>query len=433
MATAPDMSLPKQVQQWSDLKGAYRLLNHPGVTPEAIQFEHRQQTLTRCGEHSIVLCVQDTTELDFTTRSRTRGLGMIGNGRGRGLVQHSALAVTTEGGVLGVLDQRFVVRCESRADEKRAAAAGRWREAMLWGEAVERIGHPPSNCRLVVVADRAGDCFHAMHACVRMDAGFLIRAVRDRHVEDHADKLRSWAARLPVQATATVTVGRQAKPWGEVVKTARTAEVEIRFGEVTLDPPARSAYPPLRVWIVSARESSVPTADKAEPVDWLLVCSEPVPDQAAARRMLAWYSRRWVIEEWHRALKEGCQMEASQLQEAPAIQNLAAVLGVVAARMLQLRDLAGDALREGHPQAEDPEALRRTVPAVWIRVVARHRNLEPSTLTPRQFWRAIAQRGGFLARKGDGRPGWKTIWRGWYDYRLMVEYAELARDPGSYG
>lgn len=34
-------------------------------------------------------------------------------------------------------------------------------------------------------------------------------------------------------------------------------------------------------------------------------------------------------------------------------------------------------------------------------------------LTVYAFWREIAKLGGFLARKGDGEPGWQTIWRGW--------------------
>lgn len=144
--------------------------------------------------------------------------------------------------------------------------------------------------------------------------------------------------------------------------------------------------------------------------------------------MLRWYSRRWLIEEWHRALKEGCRMEASQLQSAQAIARLAAVLGVVAVRLLQLRDLAGDALRTGHPEADHPAALRAAVPALLIQVVALHRGQDPAMVTPRQFWRAVARKGGFIGRKSDGRPGWKTIWSGWYDYLRMAEYAEAVDD-----
>jgi hypothetical protein len=427
------MSLPKQAPDWADLKGAYRLLHNEQVTPEDIQAVHRAHVLEQCGRHRVVLCVQDTTELDFTSRRAAEGLGLLGNGGGRGLLQHGALAVTTEGAVLGVLDQRIIIRTEPRTGETRTALAGRWRESQLWGEAVERIGHPPSDCRFLVVADRAGDCFETMETCARMDAGFLIRAVRNRNVEDHTAKLRTWARELPARATATVTVGRQAKPWGEVVKTARSAEVSIAFGSVMLDPPLRSQYQARRVWIVAAREERPPTGDTIEPVDWLLLCSEPVEDEESARRMLRWYSRRWLIEEWHRAFKEGCRMEASQLRDARAIARLAAVLGVVAVRLLQLRDLAGDALNAGNPEADNPAALRAAVPAVLIKVVALHREQDPATFTPRQFWRAVARKGGFIGRKGDGRPGWKTIWSGWYDYLQMAEYAQAVDERSRCG
>lgn len=428
IASAPSMSLPKQAPDWADPKGASRLLNNELVTPESIQAVRRAHVLEACGAHRVVLCVQDTTDLDFTSRRAAAGLGPIGNGGGRGLLQHSALAVTTEGAVPGVLDQRTVIRTESHTGESRTALAGRWRESRLWSEAVERIGHPPPGCRFLVVTDRAGDCFETMETCPRMDAGFLIRAVRNRNVGDHSATLRTWARALPARTTMTVPVSRQARPRGEVVKSARGAEVSIRFGSVLLDPPLRSHSKARRAWIVSAREARPPDGDQIEPVDWLLLCSEPVGDEDAARRMLRWYSRRWLIEEWHRALKEGCRMEASQLQSAQAIARLAAVLGVVAVRLLQLRDLAGDALRTGHPEADHPAALRAAVPALLIKVVALHRGQDPAMVTPRQFWRAVARKGGFIGRKSDGRPGWKTIWSGWYDYLRMAEYAEAVDD-----
>jgi len=65
------------------------------------------------------------------------------------------------------------------------------------------------------------------------------------------------------------------------------------------------------------------------------------------------------------------------------------------------------------------------MPPLWIAVVARLARSTPDTLTPRIFWRTIAQRGGWLARKHDGRPGWKTLWDGWHQVALMVQGAAL--------
>jgi len=40
---------------------------------------------------------------------------------------------------------------------------------------------------------------------------------------------------------------------------------------------------------------------------------------------------------------------------------------------------------------------------------------------------AVAKLGGFLARKGDGEPGWRTLWRGWHELTLIHTGYELAR------
>ena len=423
VAAAPGMSLPKQAEAWADLKAAYRFFNNPRVDPEAIGAGPRRHVLRMCGAHEVVLVVQDTTELDFTRRRSARGLGPIGAEHGRGLLQHSALAVTTDGKILGVLDQRLIVRTEAPADETRTELEGRWRESLLWGDGVRRVGTAPSGCRFVLVSDRASDCFETIHECDAHGWGFVIRAVRDRNVEGKADHLWPWAEKQPVCGTMAVRVSAQTTHRGAALRIRRTATVSIRFGAVTLDPPLRRAHPPRRVWAVHAREEDPPTGEGVERVEWLVLCGEPVEDQAAARRMLAWYAHRWVIEEWHRALKEGCALEASQLHDAEAIRRLAALKGVVAARLLHLRDLADPA----HPEAEDPAALRRAVPDVWIEVVGAYTGVGAATLTPRQFWMSIARKGGFIGRKGDGRPGWKVIWRGWSDYSLMVEYALVVR------
>lgn len=401
MAAAPGMSLPKQAQAWADLKAAYRFFNNPAVEPRAIGAAHRRQALRACGEHAVVLVVQDTSELDFTRRRSVRGVGPIGTGEGRGLLQHSALAVTTEGKMLGVLDQRFVVRTQAPAGETRTHLGGRWRESLLWGEGVGRVGRAPTGCRFVLVSDRASDCFETIAACDEYGWGFVVRAVRDRNVEDTTDHLWSWAGKRPVCGTMTVPVSAQSTRRGAALRVRRAAIVSIRFGAVTLDAPLRREHEPRRVWAVYAREENPPAGEGVERVEWLLLCSEAVESEAAARRMLEWYGHRWVIEEWHRALKEGCTLEASQVHDAGAIQRLAALKGVVAARLLQLRDLADPA----HPDAENPAALRRAVPEVWIEVVGVYTGVEAATLTPRQFWLSIAKKGGFIGRKGDGRPG----------------------------
>jgi len=104
-------------------------------------------------------------------------------------------------------------------------------------------------------------------------------------------------------------------------------------------------------------------------------------------------------------------------------------VAIIAVRLIQLRDLAQEAVSETSDDpsspANQPEALQAFVPRPWVLIVAKLAQCDGIELTPRRFWLTIAKRGGYLARKGDGPPGWSTIWRGWYDIMLMVHGAEL--------
>lgn len=424
MATAPGLSLPKQCGDWSDLKAAYRLLSHPRIDPQALQQPHRRHTRQQCVGHPVVLCIQDDTTLSFNTRTKVRGLGPVGGKEaGQGLMQHTTLAALPDGRLLGVLDQFWFHRVQAHGETRRERHQ-RWRETQVWSDAVRTVGTAPAGTRWVHVMDRAADDLATMLECQRQGAGFVIRARHDRRVEGATDKLWSWMGAMPAAETIDVDVTTQRDPRGRVRRVARTARVQVRYGRVRLEPPWNHPGPtePLTVWAVYAREVDAP-AD-AEPIDWLLLTSEPLDDLAAARRVMGWYEGRWLIEEWHRVEKEGCKLEASQLDDAADIQRLAAIVGVIAVRLLQLRDLAEASVTDAS-SADDPARLQGTVPSMWIVMAAALAQLEPARLTPRQFWRTIAKRGGWIGRRRDGRPGWKAIWRGWYDLHCMVQGAQL--------
>ena len=72
---------------------------------------HIENTSKRCAGHKVVLAIQDTSYLTYTTRPKVTGLTPINNMSGgatnQGLLLHSTLAVTTHGVPLGILDQSF--------------------------------------------------------------------------------------------------------------------------------------------------------------------------------------------------------------------------------------------------------------------------------------------------------------------------------------
>ena len=78
-----------QVFNWNDLRGFYRLCHQETATLQALQGPHWQQTRLEMGKQGLVLILHDTSEMDFTEHTALQGIGPIGDGKGRGFLQHN--------------------------------------------------------------------------------------------------------------------------------------------------------------------------------------------------------------------------------------------------------------------------------------------------------------------------------------------------------
>jgi hypothetical protein len=432
---APAHSPPRLCPDRAALAGFYRFMSNRVVNPHALQQPHRQRTRALCRLAGRVLILQDTTELDHTAHARrTRGLGRIGNGGGLGLFQHSALAVTTTGAVLGLLHQRWWARGPKLQGLTRRQRQARRTESDVWAHTCRAIG-PVEGCVLVQVWDAGGDFFPALAAAREMGHEFLVRACRDRRVNAQEDGIgqRLWSFLDQQEIRGRTRVHLHAhRPGGKGKATkARDVELWVRLAPVRLEPaaeldPRQKGMKPIDAWVILAREEgAVPAGHEA--VEWVLLSSEPVRTLEEAIGRTGEYAQRWVIEEFHRVEKEGCGLEDSQLDDAADLERLAALKAVVAVELLRLRDLADPA----HPRAQDPAALREEVPWAMLEVVGLWLGVAAGTLTAPVFLEAVARRGGWLGRKSDPRPGWKVLHRGWEDLERITEGFLLIRGPAS--
>jgi hypothetical protein len=270
-----------------------------------------------------------------------------------------------------------------------------------------------------------------MQAAYAAGQGFLIRARHDRYINDSSEHLWEFMERQPVAGTRIVHLSARPPKGKKPAQVARTAQLVIRYAPIRVPPPRNDPRfkKPLSAWAVYVVEPDPPAG--AEPVEWMLLTSEPVENIDQANTCVDWYTCRWLIEEWHKAEKTGCRLEASQLKTAEALERLAALTAVVAVRLIQLRELAQAATMPGVQDPEllcnQPAALRAVVPGNWILVVSYLAKCQPEALTPRLFWLTLARQGGFLGRKSDGLPGWQTIWRGWAKVMTLVQGIEIYR------
>ena len=98
------------------------------------------------------------------------------------------------------------------------------------------------------------------------------------------------------------------------------------------------------------------------------------------------------------------------------------MLAPVAVRLLQVRQAA---------RTDPDQPARAVLPATVIAVVAAKTKQAVAGMTVGQCWRSIARLGGHQGRRGDGEPGWETLWKGWHTVSLVVEGVHLAASlPG---
>lgn len=422
MAANPEASLPNQMQSPGALEGAYRLLNNEQVSLRALVEPHRQQTLAAAREPAVTLGVEDTTELDYTGQGSKVGLGPIGNGQGRGLLLHSTLGVEPERRtVLGLGHMQVVVRV---AQPKGTQGWRRTPEGQVWAVSAQAIGRPPAEALWVHVSDRGSDIFEYMATCVDLDKHFLLRVAHNRKLtwaddqpqaeQAEAQKLLAYARTLPESPDSGFTLEVPASP----KQPARQAHLALAWAQVVLAPPAQAPadirqHPPLTVWVVRAWEPDAPPG--VEALEWVLLTSLPILTLADAQRWVVWYTCRWLCEDFHQALKTGCRIERSQLDAAEDLQRLLGFVAPIAVRLLQLRQAA----------RATPELPATTqLDPLMVDVLARQQKTDAQTITLADFWRRVARLGGFQGRKGDGFPGWRTIWRGW---RYLSDLTDGAR------
>ncbi len=79
-----------------------------------------------------------------------------------------------------------------------------------------------------------------------------------------------------------------------------------------------------------------------EPLRWRLLTTHPVTDAEQAWRIVEWYKRRWLIEQFFRVLKtQGFKLEDSQIATAERLLKLVAIAAkatVITIQLLQARD-----------------------------------------------------------------------------------------------
>jgi hypothetical protein len=372
----------------------------------------------------MVFLIQDGAQLNFTTHAHCEGLGPIGRGQMRGLCQQNILAVDPATRLpLGLMYQKHPRRAvrgkkHDRAAKRRVPVAQR--ESYWWIEAIRAIGSPPSGATWVHVGDRGEDLFGVYEECRRQSCDWLIRVAHDRKVitPSGTDHLMHYARGLARVAARSLEVRDGHR------SVTRQVELSVAAGPLTLIParfePEYAGREPIACWVVRVWEPDPPRG--SEPLEWILLTSLACNTSKLALFAAQGYSLRWLIEEFHKCEKTGCQVEARRLESVDRLEPLVGLLSVLAVWLLKLKYVARD----------DPEQPARALfDDQIVNVMACYLKRPARGLTVGAFWHGVGRLGGHVGRKCDGPLGWLRAWRGWQSFQLVLLGARLyARRDG---
>lgn len=205
-ADKPTASIPGACADWAETQAAYRFFEQSSAQKRGLDWQeiltpHIEQTQARMRQHPVVLCLQDTTELDFNGQEAI-GLGPLSYEAQRGMYLHPTYVVTPEREPLGVTDAWIWAREAKQADGTRPGIL----ESQRWIEGYERVAEMAAgmpDTRLVYVADREADLVDLMAKADQMGtpADWLIRAKHNRCLPQGG---KLWAAVLAGSALGDI-------------------------------------------------------------------------------------------------------------------------------------------------------------------------------------------------------------------------------------
>lgn len=292
------------------------------------------------GRH--VLAIQDTSEINFaTTAKRRRGLGEIGKGNGRGVLLHPMLAVDAETGIcLGLVSGQVWTRGARRtlSHDRRDLSD---KESQRWIATANAAKPVLAGAAMVTsLGDRESDIFAAYASVPEQRFHVIARSMHDRKLADGTG-LYAASERMAVMDEAFIVLPARAQ------RKERLARLELRFAAVQLARPKtkflRHLPDSVPLNLIDVREPH-PQAG-TEPLHWRLLTTHAVANVQDAWRIVEFYKRRWLIEQFFRVLKtQGFRLEDSQLATADRLLKLVAIAAkaaVITIQLLQARDGRG--------------------------------------------------------------------------------------------
>lgn len=404
-------------------KGNYRFLENEGTAEEVIV----KSISERCAEAikgKVVLSIQDTSEINlYNHKNRIKhdkSIGVTNAAKnGLGFMVHPSLVVDAVNGFpYGFCHVHLFNRDlerepkESRDKHQYKTLPIEEKESNKWllsSKAAREVLKEAA--AVIIVQDREGDIYEQFATISNERTHLLIRAKSDRCLPE-GTKLFSKVSSCDVAGTYSIKIEGDKRKGQK----KRTANLEVRFTEVELKNPsrtARQAAPTVKLCCVEAREVGVAQKQR---VCWRILTTLPVTTLEEALMVIEWYSWRWTIEEVFRILKkEGFDIEASELGCGSSVRKLCLLMLDAIIRIFQMKIAYETDEEDEIPASLCFEETQLECMEMQCKKLEgntqKQKNPYPKSSLRYATW-VIARLGGWKGYATERKPGITTLWTG---------------------
>lgn len=425
LAARPAGRVTQAFDTAAEKEAAYRLIANGGFSWGEIADAVHVAAARRAAAFPRVIVPIDGVA--FTMVSRSPSFGPISNKvHGGGAHAMTALALTPDGVPIGVLGHRWWTRSRTSAPaystDRRPVTE---RETGHWLRVLDQAtaalsAHAPAT-KPWFQLDRGGDCADVLLHALDLGADVTVRACYDRVVTGG----RLWA-----KAAAGTFLGRyylrvhrpgERIRWVCVAVRARQVELHLRRGPLGQGPLQR-----VPMHVVEARQRG----GGPHGLCWRLLTTMSVESLQDAMTVIAGYTRRWRIEEFHLAWKSGaCGIEQSWIRNREHFFKWATILSAVAARLERIKLLSRT---EPQRPALDEFSRDEIDAAIALRKPKNVALGAEPTLGEMTRW--VADLGGYTGKSSGGPPGIRVLGRGFDRVMAAAEaIATVRNDPRGRG
>ena len=150
-----------------------------------------------------------------------------------------------------------------------------------------------------------------------------------------------------------------------------------------------------------------------KPVEWFLGTNLDIANREDALKTVDIYRRRWIVEEYFKAIKSGCKIEERQFSEIESLSKLSIFLSPMAVKLMNLRSLQALEITK-------TDTLSSYEWAVLERLaITNGRSLK----TLADGLREISHLGGHIP--SNGPPSWIVLSRGYAKLNAMAQSLSL--------